>query len=86
MSIGTGIALFVIGAILTFAVNVETGVVDLDLIGYILMGAGLVIFILGLVLATRKRQSVTTVRSAVDPVSGENVAQRSTATNNDPLI
>lgn len=86
MSIGTGIALFVIGAILTFAVNVETSVINLDLIGYILMGAGLVIFIIGLVLATRKRQSVTTVRSAVDPASGEHVAQRSTATNNDPIV
>jgi hypothetical protein len=33
--------LFVIGAILVFAVNVDTSqFVDLDLIGYILMGAG----------------------------------------------
>ncbi len=47
MSIGAGIALFVIGAILAFAVNVEVEWVDLDLIGYILMGAGALIFLLG---------------------------------------
>ena len=45
MSIGAGIALFVIGAILVFAVNVDTTqFVDLDLIGYILMGAGVLVF------------------------------------------
>lgn len=39
MSIGTGIVLFVIGAILVFAVNVEVTWVNLDMVGYILMGA-----------------------------------------------
>jgi nitrate reductase gamma subunit len=88
MSIGTGIALFVIGAILTFAVNIDTGsAVNLDLIGYILMGAGVVIFIIGLVLLLRKRQTTTTVRTAVDPASGENIQSRSTASSNDnPIV
>ena len=88
MSIGTGIALFVIGAILTFAVNIDTGsAINLDLIGYILMGAGVVIFIIGLVLMLRKRQTTTTVRSAVDPASGENVQSRTTASSNDnPIV
>jgi hypothetical protein len=85
MSIGSGIALFVIGAILAFAVNVQLDWINLDLIGYVLMGAGLVIFILGLVLTLRKRQSTTTVRSAVDPASGEAVQQRSTITPNDTI-
>ena len=35
MSIGTGIVLFVIGAILAFAVNVEVEWINLDLVGYI---------------------------------------------------
>jgi len=35
MSIGTGIVLFVIGAILTFALNFETGWLNLDLVGWI---------------------------------------------------
>ncbi len=79
MSIGTGIVLFVIGAILTFAVNLENAFVDLDLVGYILMGAGFVVFVIGLVLTLRKRQSVTTVTSGVDG-SGASVAERRTST------
>ena len=83
MSIGSGIALFVIGAILAFAVNVQMDVINLDIIGYLLMGAGVIVFIIGIVLAVRKRESVTTVRSAVDPASGESVQQRSTKSPND---
>lgn len=78
MSIGTGVVLFVIGAILTFALNFETGWVNLDLIGIILMVAGAVTFIVGLVLMTRRRSAVTTSRTGVDPVSGERVTQRAT--------
>jgi membrane protein implicated in regulation of membrane protease activity len=79
MSIGTGVVLFVIGAILTFAVNVDTGTwVNLDLIGYILMGAGLVVFVIGLVMLGRRRQAVTTSRTGADPVTGERVSQRVT--------
>lgn len=86
MSIGTGIVLFVIGAILVFAVNIELEVINLDMIGYLLMGAGFVVFVIGLVLAARKRQSVTTVSSGVD-ASGANVTQRRTSvTPDDPTI
>lgn len=83
MSIGTGIAMFVIGAILTFALNFETGWVNLDLIGYILMAAGVITVIIGLVLMMRRRSAVTTSRTGVDPVSGERVTQR--ATDVDPI-
>ena len=82
MSIGTGIVLFVIGAILTFAVNLEAEVVNLELIGYILMGAGFVVFVIGLALMMRKRQSVTTVRSGVD-ADGVGVTERRTAVSPD---
>ena len=63
MSIGAGIVLFVIGAILAFAVNVEVEWVNLDLIGYILMAAGAVVFVVGLVLMMRRRQVASTVRA-----------------------
>jgi hypothetical protein len=86
MSIGTGIGLFVIGAILAFAIHLNNAVVSLQLIGYILMAAGVVVFILGLVFMLRKRQSVTTVTSGVD-ADGRAVDQRRTAvTQNDPTI
>ncbi|MEO8528333.1 MAG: DUF6458 family protein [Pseudolysinimonas sp.] len=78
MSIGTGVVLFVIGAILTFAVNLENSVVNLDLVGYILMGAGLVVFIIGLVALFRRRQAITTSRTGTDSVTGERVEKRIT--------
>ena len=84
MSIGSGIALFVVGAILAFALNFQLGVVNIHLIGYILMAAGVVVFVIGIVLLTRRRQSVATTRTAVDPASGEQVTQR--RSESDPLV
>lgn len=87
MGIGSGIALFVIGAILAFAVNVDTGgYVNLDLIGYILMGAGLLVFLISLVLVLRRRSTVSTSRTAVDPANGERVTTRRTSDNGDTVV
>ena len=83
MSIGVGIFVFVVGAILRFALRVQVSWINLELVGDLLMGAGVVVVIIGIVLMVRKRSSVTTVRSAVDPGSGENVASRETKV--DPL-
>lgn len=49
MSMGIGIALLVIGAILSFAVRDSVPGVDLTMVGYICMGAGALAVILGLV-------------------------------------
>ena len=78
MSIGTGVVLFVIGAILSFALNFETGWIDLTLVGYILMGAGVVVFVIGLALMLRRRGAVSEERTTADPVSGERVTRRVT--------
>ena len=76
MGIGSGIFLFVVGAILAFALQIDTGgVIDLRLIGYILMGAGVVIALISLFLMMRKRQSVVETRSVVDPASGQQVTR-----------
>lgn len=83
MSIGTGVVLFVIGAILAFAVNVEVEWANLDLIGYILMGAGAVVFLIGIILLMRRRQADTVTRTQVDPAAGERVTRRSTTTTDD---
>lgn len=83
MSIGTGILLIVIGAILTFAVNVEVEWADLDLIGYILMGAGALILLIGLVMLARRRRSDVVTTTQVDPAAGERVTRRSTRTTDD---
>ncbi|MFS0853982.1 DUF6458 family protein [Microbacterium sp. 179-I 3D4 NHS] len=55
MSIGTGIVLFVIGAILAFALNVQLDWVNLDLVGYILMAAGALTAIIGVILLVSRR-------------------------------
>lgn len=85
MSLGTGIVLFVIGAILAFALQIQVTWIDLHLVGYILMAAGVVGIILGIVLITRRRQTTSTSRTAVDPATGERVS-RSTVDRDDPLI
>jgi membrane-bound ClpP family serine protease len=85
MGIGSGIALFVIGAILAFAVNVDLGgYVDLNLIGYILMGAGFLIFMISLILVMRRRSTVSTSRTTVDPANGDQVTTRRTSDNGEP--
>ncbi|TFD77739.1 DUF6458 family protein [Cryobacterium fucosi] len=73
MSLGLGIFLVVVGAILVYALNISVDWIDLDFVGYIFMGAGAVIIVLGIVLLTRKRTSVSTTRSAV--VDGEQVTK-----------
>lgn len=78
MNIGLGIFLFVVGAILRFAVNVQVSWINLQLVGDFLMVAGVVVAVIGIVLLLRKRSSVTTVRTAVDPASGDSVASRET--------
>lgn len=86
MGIGSGIALVVIGAILAFAVDVDLGgVVNLSMIGYILMVAGVVVFLLSLVLLARRRSTETTARTRVDPASGEQVTTRRSTRSADPL-
>ena len=81
MSIGLGIFLFVVGAILTFALNFTVDWINLDLVGYLLMAAGVVITIIGIALLLRRRSAVTTERTAGP--AGESVAQRSTTISGD---
>lgn len=70
MSLGAGIFLLAIGAILAFAVDVDVPGVDLTIVGYILMAAGVIGIILGIALLARRRQSVSNTRTDVDPASG----------------
>jgi membrane-bound ClpP family serine protease len=67
MSIGAGIALFAIGAILVFAVNIDLGWLNLDMVGYILMIAGAVVFLMGIILLFRRRRTDTVTRTVADP-------------------
>ena len=61
MGIGASIFLIAVGAILTFALDAKVGFLDIDVVGWILMAAG----VLGLVFTMfiwgpRQRRAVTT--------------------------
>ena len=49
MGIGVGIFLIAIGAILTFAVHTTSSAVNIDAVGWILMGVGLVSVLLSMI-------------------------------------
>ena len=74
MGLGLGIFLLVVGAILSFAVtNVIEGVNHVT-IGYILMAAGVLSLLLGLVINAQRTN--TTHREIVDRRSESDVRQR----------
>lgn len=79
MSIGAGVVLFVIGAILRFALDIQVAWINIPLVGNILMGAGVVVFILGLIFMFRRRQSSS--RTVVHPTDGDSVVRRTDRTD-----
>ena len=85
MGIGTGIFLFVVGAVLAFALNIEVSWVDLDLVGFFLMGAGFLVSLISTVMMARKRSTTSTVRH-IDNGGAERVTQRETRSDSDPLV
>lgn len=72
-SIGGGIVLLLIGAIITFALQMEWGAVDKNLIGYLLMGAGALVFLIGLISSFIPRKTRTEIRK--DPQTGSEVRE-----------
>ena len=61
MGIGTSVFLIALGAILTFAVNASIGGLDLDVVGWILMAAGVLgLIFTSLIWGNRRRPVVTT--------------------------
>lgn len=53
MYIGVGIFLIVVGAILTFALNASVDAINLDVIGWICMAAGVLAILLSLIMNRR---------------------------------
>ena len=64
MAIGLGILLIVVGAVLAFAVDLAVSGVDLQLVGYIMMAAGVLAVIVSLV--TNQQRTHTEHRQVVD--------------------
>lgn len=60
MGIGASVLLIALGAILAFAVNVSVGWLELEVVGWILMGAGVLgLIITGLFWSNRRHTVVT---------------------------
>ncbi|WP_207797215.1 DUF6458 family protein [Arthrobacter glacialis] len=85
MSIGAGVLLFVIGAILRFALTVQVAWIDLLLVGNILMGAGIVVFVLGLIFTFRRRRSVSSRRTVIGHEDGGSTVRRTSHTDDTGL-
>jgi hypothetical protein len=60
MGIGVSLFLIAVGAILTFAFNLEVAGVDMDLVGWILMAVGAVGLIVALIVGGSRRREVVT--------------------------
>jgi hypothetical protein len=60
VGIGASLFLIAVGAILTFALNVHVGGVNLDIIGWILMVVGVLGLIMTALIWGRRRSVVTT--------------------------
>lgn len=75
MSIGLGIFLIALGAIITFALPGLWDVpgVDWTLIGYILMAAGAAVTVISIIAAVSRRNRTSVTRTAVDPETGERI-------------
>ncbi|WP_446213375.1 DUF6458 family protein [Micromonospora sp. IBSANI012] len=72
MGIGTSIFLLAVGAILTFALDASVGGVNLDVVGWILMAAGLLGLVMTALVWGRRRRVVTTT----EPVEYRRVEER----------
>lgn len=76
MGIGGSIFLIAIGAILKFGLNVRVGWLDLDVVGWVFMIAG----VIGLILTTwfwNSRRRTTAVTTQRTPVAQRTVEERS---------
>ncbi len=68
MGIGASIFLIAVGAILTFALDVSVGGINLDVVGWILMVAGVIgLIFTAMIWGPRRRTAVTEEPSAYEP-------------------
>jgi hypothetical protein len=68
MTMGTGLVLIAIGAILRYAVNDSFDEVDLETVGLILMAVGAVAFVVGAIYAFSRRGTVVREEVVERPV------------------
>ena len=76
MGIGLGVLLIVAGAVLVFAVDTSVSGVDLQMIGWILMGAGVLVIVLSLVVFMPRSRRARSTAVTTDPYGRQSVTER----------
>lgn len=76
MGIGASIFMLALGAIITFAFNIRVGWLDLDIVGWVLMGAGALGLIMSLTIFNRRRTTVVQQPTTISrPTTTERVVE-----------
>ena len=76
MGIGASIFMLALGAIITFAFNIRVGWLDLDIVGWVLMGAGALGLIISLTIFNRRRTTVVQQPTTISrPTTTERVVE-----------
>ena len=81
MGIGVSLFLLVVGAILTFALDLRVSGIDIDVVGWILMAGGAIGLIVTLIIWGGRRGQVTTT----EPTRYREVEERRDVGPYDPL-
>ncbi|GGM07817.1 DUF6458 family protein [Nakamurella endophytica] len=76
MVLGFGLALIVIGAILVFAVKADVSGFDIHTVGWILMGAGALLFVIGLALLIPRARRARSTAVTTDEFGRQYVTRR----------
>lgn len=84
MGIGSGIFLFIAGAIVRYALNFHVKSVDQNLIGYLLMGGGALVFLISLIMMFKKRSTTVTTHSEGNLNSGIRNSSSETKSDTNP--
>ena len=84
MGIGGSIFLLAVGAILAFAVDANISGIDINVVGWILMAAGLIGLIITLYFWNSRRRTVVT-RQTTAPVAGPGYAAEYRETRRDDV-
>jgi len=86
MGIGGSIFLLALGAILAFAVNADISGLDINVVGYVLMLAGLVGLIVTVWFWNSRRRTVVEQRQPVTYSDGRTVEEVRTVRREDPPV
>src|SRR5215218_6620448 len=84
MGIGASIFLIALGAILTFALDVNVGGVDIDVVGWILMAAGVIGLLFTTMIWGPRRRASTTVTE--EPAAYESTQDRTYSRTQDTRV